>query len=102
MIWPLGALLEGLGVVLGGDLGALLGLPLLPPRPRNSLAGNAFHFFFSLLKLPKALLTSLHFSSLFLSRLGSLLGSILAPSWAPFWANFGRSRSLMPHLFQKR
>ena len=74
--------------------------PLTPPAASEQSPVNAFHFLFSLLKLPKALLTSLHCSSLFLSRLGSLLGSVLAPSWAPFWPNFGPSRLLKPYLFQ--
>ena len=63
--------------------------PLTPPAASEQPGRIASYFYFSLLKLPKPLLTSLHFSSLFLSRLGSLLGSILAPSWAPFWPKFG-------------
>ena len=89
----------------GGVLGASwegLGLPFPPPAASEQTGRNSLHFFFSPLKLPKALLTSLHFSSLFLSRLGSLLGSILAPSWAPFWPNFGPSRLLKPYLVQNR
>ena len=74
--------------------------PLTLPAASEQPPGNSLHFFFSPLKLPKAILTSLHFSSLFLSRLGSLLGSILAPSWAPFWPKFGPSCLLIPYLFE--
>ena len=74
--------------------------PLTPPAASEQTAANSLHFCFSPLKLPKALLTSHQFSSLFLSRLGSLLGSILAPSWAPFWPKFGPSCLLIPYFFE--
>ena len=82
----------------GSFLGCVLGLPSLPQRSRENLGHFPFIFFSHL----KPYLTSLHFSSLFLLRLGSLLDSILAPSWAPFWLNFGPSRLLKPYLVQKR
>ena len=77
-------ILAGLEAILG-PLGTILS-PLTPPAASEQSPVNASYFFFSLLKLPKPLLTSLHFSSLFLLRLGSLLGSILAASWAPILA----------------
>ena len=98
---PPGVLLRLSWSLLGRSWRPLVS-PSLPQRPRTEHARNSLHFFFSPLKLPKALLTSLHFSSLFWSRLGSLLGSILAPSWGPFWPNLGPSRLLKPYLFQKR
>ena len=71
----LGAVLGGLGRSWSG-----LGLPLLPPSglvttptlnpPPSQVA-------------LKPLLTSLHFSALFLLRLGCLLGSISDPFWLP-------------------
>ena len=71
------------------------------PSGLGTVSRERLLFFFSLLKLPKPLLTSLHFSSLCLLRLGSLLGSILAPSWAPSWLKFGPSRLSNLHFLQK-
>ena len=83
-----GAVWEALGVVLvsPSSPSGLVTTPGLNPPPSK----------FDL----KASQTSLHFSSLFLLRLGSLLGSILAPSWAPFSLNFGPSCLLTPYFFE--
>ena len=73
----------GPGDVLGGSWS-----PLTPPAASEQPDGNQPSPSFSDFK---PLLTSLHFSSLFLLRLGSLLGSLLEPFWRLSWLKFGPS-----------
>ena len=91
----------GGGVSLLKPLGVVLVSPSLPQRPRRNSRwlGPPFPpFFFSDLK---PLLTSLHFSSLFLLRLGSFLGSILDPFRRASWHKFGPNRLLTPYFFKQ-
>ena len=82
----LGSALGGLEVILGRP-GAALVSPYSPSGLVTTPGLNPPPSKFDL----KALLTSLHFSSLFLLRLGSLLGSLLEPFWRLSWLKFGPS-----------